>query len=212
MKIAFYTLIASLAFCSFANAHPHAWIDVQTKLIFDDRQQLTAIQERWIFDEYYTYFALQDFDPNKNKKLDHEELVLLGTDNLKNLKDYHYYTSIDAAGQKLAFKAPEAIDSKLVQNNRIQLDFTLPLTAAIDPVRQAVSYRIYDPSYYIEMLHAEKNPIEFQASRIKCSYKLIKAKPDFSKMALASSLDKNTNVKTDGLGSYFAETVKISCP
>jgi len=44
-----------------AKAHPHAWIDLDSRLIFDDQGKLEAVELHWLFDEFYTAFIAGEF-------------------------------------------------------------------------------------------------------------------------------------------------------
>jgi len=202
--------VVSVCLPSAALAHPHAWIDYRTKIVMDDMGKMTALKEHWIFDEYYTEFAIKDFDPNKNGKLDHEELMALGEDNLKNLKDFGYYTELKSDGKKIAPKPPSEINSYLV-NGHIALDFTLLLSEPVDPAKHKITYRIYDPSYYVSMLHDKKEAIAFEGKKAaSCQHELTTPKPDIMKINFAASIDKNGQAP-DELGSFFAQKVTITC-
>jgi len=192
-----------------ASAHPHAWIDMQTQIIVNNQNQITGIHEHWLFDEFYTEFAKQEYDANHNGKLEHNELLKLGRDNLTRLKDYDYFTLFSVDGKPAAFKGFKDVDSALV-GNRVALDFTLEFTAPI-PATQKIFYRIYDPSYYIEMKHLKENPVSFSGGQ--CHHTLTIPKPDISKIGLAATLDqlKNKPQAADNLGSFFAEKVDILC-
>jgi len=185
-------------------------IDYQTKIVLDGTGQMTALKEHWVFDEYYTEFALKDFVSDKGTKLDHDKLMDLAEDNLKNLKDFDYFTKIESDGVKKAVKTPSEINSYLA-NGHIVLDFTLTLAAPLDTVRHKITYRIYDPSYYVSMLHTEKDPITIEGAKAAaCEHKLETPKPDIRKVNLASAIDKNGQAP-DELGSFFAQKVTISC-
>lgn len=83
-----------------ADAHPHAWISVNTTVLVNEKGEATAIRERWLFDKMYSVYALDDFDPNKNGKIDPDELLQLANENLSNLKAYNYFTVFEGSDGK----------------------------------------------------------------------------------------------------------------
>ena len=193
-----------------ALAHPHAWIDYRTHVVLSDDNKITAIKEHWVFDEYYTEFALHDFDQNKSGKLDHDTLMALAHENLNNLKDFAYFTAVEEDGRKKAMASLGDIDSYLV-NGHIALDFTVRLKEPADPVHKKVDYRIYDPTYYVSMLHDKKDAITLDGVKASaCTHELTMPKPDVAMIDAAAALDKKA-VAPDELGSFFAQKVTITC-
>lgn len=195
-----------------AFAHPHAWIDYRTHVILDDDNKIVAIKEHWVFDDTYTEFALHDFDKNKNKngKLDHKLLMDLAAENIKNLKDVDYFTAVEEKAAKKAITSISEVDSYLV-DGKIALDFTLHLKEPADPIHNKVDYMIYDPSYYVSMLHDKKDAIVLDGKNAaSCTYDLATPNPNTATISLASAIDKNGKAP-DELGSYFAQRMTITC-
>jgi len=199
-------------FSSPACAHPHAWIDCRVKVVFGKQGQIVALKEHWLFDTYYTEFALHDFDANKNKKLDQDELLLLAKDNIANLKEFDYFTSVQKNGKEVTFSKVTDVNSTM-EKRRIGLDFTVWLAKPLDVKTNKVDYRIYDMTYYISMVHEkEGDPISLEGEGAKdCSFKLFTPKPDIMKIKFAANLGKNIKAP-DQLGAFFAQKVSLSCP
>lgn len=194
-----------------ASAHPHAWISVKTVLVFNEKGQITAIKEHWLFDKMYTAFALQDFDPNKNGKLDKEELMELATENLNGLKEFNYFTVMEMDDGKPVAMAPRSSMDSYLEKEQIAIDFTLPLATPLDMTAHNLVYRIYDPTYYIDMGHYEKEPVGFEGNHSKnCKFDISHPVVDINLIASAAALDKNAKAPKD-LGYSFAEKVTITC-
>ena len=67
-------------------------------------------------------------------------------------------------------------------------------------------------TYYVDMLHAEtENPVILSGAPAGCSYKIMPPNPDPSVVAQAAMLDASVRGET-GLGSFFAERVRLTCP
>lgn len=193
-----------------AQAHPHEWIDVRSVPVFNAAGQIEAIREHWLFDIYYTALSIPDFDANHNKVLDPDELLYLAQDNLRNLSDYSYFTFVDAGPEATGFEAFEDVGSRMEQG-RIGMDFTLVLESPVDPRSVGFSYRIYDPSYYVSMIHEKDGGVRLEgAEHSGCAYELQRPEPNAVWVSLAQSLDKNATAPDD-LGKYFAERVAIAC-
>ncbi len=208
----FFILLSLLTFVCNRNAlaHPHAWIDVQSTAVFNEEGNITALKMRWLFDEFYTEFAMSDYKQAHKNVSDQKMLEDLANDNLNSLKDHRYFTEITANKQKQDFSSIKNIASTL-EDKRIALDFTVVLTTPLNPRTQAVEYRIFDPSYYIEMKHTAKKSITFTGdASADCAPRLTRPTPNIELLGLATSLDKNATAP-DNLGASFAEIVSIQC-
>jgi ABC-type uncharacterized transport system substrate-binding protein len=191
-----------------AHAHPHAWIDVQSEILFDTAGNITGLRETWLFDEFYTEFALKDFGAGKNGAVNTAKLLELGKDNLNNLKDHSYFTFMDADKTQLKFSGYQDVTSE-IKDKRISLAFTILLEKPINPRQQQVSYRIYDPSYYIEMKHLKKEGVVV-GNDSTCKATVERPKPDIAFITMAAALDKKATAPDD-LGRFFAERVSVQC-
>lgn len=190
-----------------AQAHPHAWIDVQSAIVFNADGAITGLRQTWLFDEFYTEFALQDFGAGKDGTVHPDKLLELGKGNLNNLKNHSYFTYMDADKTRLQFSKYKDVTSEL-RGHRISLTFTLVLETPVDPNKKQVSYRIYDPSYYIEIKH-EKDAVILDNNTL-CRATITRPKPDVAIIAMAGALDKNAKAPED-LGRFFAERVTVQC-
>ncbi len=43
-----------------ARAHPHAWIDLRSTVVLDAAGRVTAIEQQWLFDQFYTVFVTDE--------------------------------------------------------------------------------------------------------------------------------------------------------
>ncbi len=132
-------------------AHPHVWIDVSLELRFEG-EVLEGLRVIWLFDEYYSAFAVQDFDANGNKQLDREELAVLENSH-EGLKDYSYFTHL-----KVGDLLPENLKVEVVENftaemkdDRLQYAFDVPLPENLDPRKTTFGVGFYDETYYIDL-------------------------------------------------------------
>ena len=191
-------------------AHPHASIDVKVQINFKN-EKVISLREIWLFDEYYTAFALDDIVKTKGNLAENRDVNALFKQNIKNLVPYHYYTKLEMGGAQLDFGEVTTVMTRLI-GNRVEMTFIAPLLKPVSLEHSSMRYAIFDPSYYIEMLHAEsKDAIVLNASPQTCSYKLEKPNPDPDKVALAYTLDQ-TQTGGDNLGVNFAEWVTVTCP
>lgn len=198
---------------SSAYAHPHAWIDLKSTVKLDDQGRVTAVVLDWMFGLYYSAFILEgvvDAGTPLQQSLDS-----IARENLTNLKEFGYFTTIKANGEKQPFADVTQFETA-IHDNRLWMRFEIPLATPIDPQTQSFTYAVYDPSYYIEILYAENgqrvtidSPPESRTSTA-CVAKIIAPTPSMEIIGLAASLDQ-TQSGGDSLGEQFAETVTLSC-
>jgi ABC-type uncharacterized transport system substrate-binding protein len=193
------------------SAHPHAWIDVTVDLLFDASGSVTGIRETWLFDDYYTAFVLEELSVGEGGRLAQADIDGLMRENMKNLKEYDYFTKVYRGDGSVPF-APVTEMSSSLEGNRLSMTFVIPFESKIDPATSGVTYSIYDPTYYIEMLHAEvDDPVRLENAPAGCTYRLIDPIPTMEALSLAATLDR-TQRASDSLGAQFAERVEIRCP
>lgn len=184
-----------------AAAHPHAWIDISVEVLFDSSGRVTGLRESWLFDEFYTADTVNGGGAKK--------MAALTTKILHNLKEYGYFTRI-RLGDKLLTLAEPSEKSARMEGNRLQMMFVAPLAEAVRPT-EPLTYAVFDPTYYIEMLHAEtSDAIRLVGAPAGCHAQLLPPKPDPKAVVVASALDR-TQQGSDGLGAHFAETVEVRC-
>ncbi len=200
-----------------AIAHPHAWIDYQIDVLTNEKNELVGLREHWLFDPFYTAFALKDFaatdQAGKETKKNKDQILMdLAQDNLQNLIPYHYFTEISVGkGKSLPLKPFEDVSSHL-EKDQIAMTFTVRLVTPVSLKGSSVQYRIYDPSYYIAMRHQKTNPVSFEgAGGVGCRADIVTPKPDLTHLNLASSLDQKAVAPPD-LGGYFAQRTTLLCP
>lgn len=193
-----------------ANAHPHAWIDMRTALVFNDQGRVEALRVHWTFDEFYTLFATEDMDQDGDGLPDPDQLRALAETNITNLAAYSYFTVLRVDGEAADFVPPLAYGTEMV-GNRLTLQFTLPLLAPPDPRTASVTYAIYDPTYYIQVLHVESDPVALEgAVPAGCDHRIEAPNPDAEAVSFAASLDQSES-GGDALGEIFAEKVVLAC-
>ncbi len=191
-----------------ATSHPHAWIDLRSGLLFDEDGRITAIEQEWFFDYFYSGLIAEEL-AMEDRPLQ-EVLDELAEINLTSLADYDYFTQMIADGDTVAIGEILEYETEM-RDERLWLRFVVELAEPVDPNAQIVSYSIYDPSYYIEMVHLEGDPVMLRGGETGTCIALTEAAdPTFEAVALASALDRTQTGPSD-LGSMFAEWVHVTC-
>ncbi|MGI9501111.1 MAG: DUF1007 family protein [Geminicoccaceae bacterium] len=189
-------------------AHPHAWIDLQSKVLLDDAGRVRALQLDWFFDDYYTVAIADEVDIGN--QISDDVWTEIAEKNLSNLAEYDYFTEVKGDGVAVELGEVSRYEGGL-RDGRMWMRFEVPLLEPIDPRSKAVTFAVYDPTYYIEIVHLEGEGITFDGKGSgDCSGEIIQPNPTFEQVSLASALDKNESAG-DGLGELFAETVALRC-
>ncbi len=190
-----------------ARAHPHAWIDLSVAVLFDGSGRVTGLRETWLFDDFYTAFV---FDGAAKLRPTQAQLDALMNANMSKLKAHDYFTRIEANGARVGIGGVSELATRM-QAGRIEMSFMLSLDQPVAPGADGFRYAVFDPTYYIEILHKEeKGAILLENAPAACRHQVTTPQPDSQTLAQAYSLDQ-TQSAGDGLGIHFAEWVFVRC-
>ncbi|MEX0694001.1 MAG: DUF1007 family protein [Rhodospirillales bacterium] len=213
MKRVFARLILSAVIILMAVpafAHPHVYADVRVQVQFDETGQVYAIDQQWLFDEFYSVFATSGADMDGDGKPDQNALDAVLAENMSHLEDYHYFTRVMSGDTRITTGKATNATTRVI-DNRLEMSFRLPVTAPVAIRDMPLRYAIYDPTYYIEMVHAETDQaITLVNAPTGCRAVMKQPNPDPEQIMLAASLDR-TQSAGDGLGQFFAEDVSLTC-
>ncbi|MCB2100710.1 MAG: DUF1007 family protein [Rhodobacterales bacterium] len=191
-------------------AHPHAWIDVTVRVLFNGDGRVTGLRETWRFDAAYTAFAMAGLG-KAGAAPAQADIDAVMHENLSGLASYGYFTKVGQGDAAVPTGAATAAASVL-RGRRLEMTFTLPLARPVDPAAGPLDYAIYDPSYYVEMLHAEaEDAVVLDGAPAGCTFHITLPRPSLETIAQAAALDR-TQKASDGLGAVFAERVAVRCP
>ena len=202
------TFFLTLSSFTSALGHPHMWVDLESGVVLNTDDGSVAIQQVWLFDDFFSTAVIEDaaHNPDGQNVGIQEEIDRI----TEALEPYSYFTIINFGGKNLTSKLIGDVKWEVVQN-RIKMRFTVaPNESSISDV-QGWSYAIYDPTYYIEMLHVEGASITIDGDLAqKCSAWIEQPNPSADAVALSQSATLDNNAD-DTVGRLFAETVHVSC-
>lgn len=163
-------LAAAILLCLTAatRAHPHVWVTVETTVLHDEGE-LTALQHKWTFDEYYTMTAVEGLSKNNDGVYDSVQLAELAKVNMDSLKEFGYFTYAVLADQAVKFGEPRNYWVEY-ENGVLSLIFTLPFAQPIAPTTvKDLAILVLDPSYFIAFELAKTGPVRLsQGAPISC--------------------------------------------
>lgn len=192
-----------------AAAHPHAWIDFTVRVIFGEDGRVTGLRETWVFDEFYSAFATDGMDRDGDGRPVQDALDELMRLNLQGLSEFDYFTRVEAGDGRMPLAGVSETSTEF-EGHRLRMSFLLEFEEPI-PAGATFRYAIFDPTYYVEMLHAEtSDAVVLERAPPDCRHDLEAPNPNPEMVALAYSLDQ-TQSAGDGLGVHFAEWVTVRC-
>lgn len=192
------------------NAHPHVWIDLRIKPLMNEQGNLLGLEQAWRFDPFYSLVLIEELERGGPKDELEERYGELAVEIVNNLNNVHFFTQGRAL--QISSQWSQVTDSTLLRiGQRIELRFYLPLASPLPLESLPFSYQVYDPTYYIEMLHSVDTGVDKTALKIGCDLHLETPTPSFDLTQKALALDKGATVDDSQLGKHFAERVTLDC-
>lgn len=208
VRRALLVVLITLGLPGSAMAHPHVWVDIKVSPSFDDSGNLVAFDQRWRFDTFYSVVLMEEIEQGGD-----EGKARLLDDIVRNLAQHEFYTRIRVNGERRSLADVEDFDLE-TDTRTAEFLFTLPLAEPVTArqLRQhGFSYQIYEPTYYMEMLHAESEGIQLSQSAERCHYTIEPPEPTMEQLQRAVEVDDDGVAEDPTLGQHFAETVFIQC-
>ena len=199
----------TLGAISVPQAHPHMWVDLRSHIIVQDDGKVAALYQEWLFDDFFSQALMED--AAKHPDGVEAGITLAVEDILHELRAYDYFTRVSLDEQNIATGTVEMYAAEL-RGKRVWMSFTVPVVTPADIQTQSLSYAIFDPTYFMEMLHFENEIVTIQGNAPDgCGAQIIDANPSADAIALSqsSSLDDNPD---DTIGRLFAQNVVVRCP
>jgi len=201
-------LLAALLAAQTALAHPHAWIDLRSRVLLDEEGRVHALELSWLFDDYYTVLVAEELESGGDPTQDY--LDQIAERNLSNLREYDYFTAVTYDGERQSVGEVLRYETEL-HDKRLWMRFEVPFDEPLDPKAGDLTFAVYDPTYWIEILHLEGEPIFFAGEGAdECFGEIIQPNPTIEEVTLANALDQDETAG-DGLGELFTETVAVRC-
>lgn len=210
MRYFWLTLVLCLALMGQLQAHPHVWIDLRVNPKFDAEGQLIALQQSWRFDPFYSLLLIEELEKGGPAEELEERIDQLALEVVRNLENFDFFTRLRVEGRRQRFA--EVQEFNLMQiGRRIEFSFVLPLAEPVQLEQVSMQYQVYDPSYYIEILHATDQEPAPEWLPAACQFQVEAPNPSSDLIEKALALDEDEVPEDPLLGEYFAETVYLKC-
>lgn len=156
-------------------AHPHIFLDYALTLVFND-SGLAGVRVKWIFDEFYSASIMNDFDSNKNRKLEEDELRKIEKESFSNLKNFDYFTYLSTGSVKTGVRDVQDFSAEF-NGDCVVFNFFIALEIAAADLPEEMTLALYDATYYTDMAHIKNEPVIFEnAENMEASYRIVKDK------------------------------------
>ncbi|MGL6215929.1 DUF1007 family protein [Billgrantia desiderata] len=195
-----------------ALAHPHGWIDIRVRLVVDDEGRLEALHQAWRMDPFYSLVLLEELSRTEGGL--EAGLDRLGGEIRGNLAPFDYFTEIRLGEERLGLGDVSEY-TVMERGGRVEFVFLLPLESTQPLNGQTLQYKVFDPTYYLEVVHEAEGetPLDdalLVSGGLNCSTQIVPANPDPELVMQAAMLDV-TDEAEPGLGRHFAETGVVKC-
>jgi ABC-type uncharacterized transport system substrate-binding protein len=198
-----------LLLASSAQSHPHAWIDLRVTVVFDASGHVSALRQVWRIDPFYSLVLLEEMAEDARGETLEEKMADIGNRMIENLVPYHYFTEI-SHGEGAVTDTTVADYGLVNAGGRLELGFTLILNQPVDPAVAPLRYAVFDPSYYIEILHDPDTTVTLEGASERCGLRIRQPRPDPAVVARAAALDVNQSGEPE-LGRHFTEHGEVRC-
>ncbi len=202
--------IVCLLFSVTASTHPHAFIDMKTKILVQE-QQLIGFSMEWTLDEASSATVLYDMRQTRGDK---QALQALVEEVMGNIVHEHYFSYLyDKAGKKIKYRSKPQNYGMKSNQNQVQYYFDFLLSQPRTLAKDELTLLTYDPTYYVAMYYDQENQsaLDFSALPAHCQGRVIEPQVDAKIREYASSLDQTQRNEDDSLGVIFAQKVMLIC-
>ncbi len=196
---------------SAAVGHPHEWIDLRVSMQFDAERRLIAMEQSWLFDPFFSAYVLEELTANRpNRRRLQEQADTLGPQMVTNLSAHNFLNKWTYDGKPVDHLTASFVSAH-VKRKQMELILRIELPQPLDLSQGTFEYRVFDPTYYIEMLHADRHRPGLKGAPWGCRATIHEPEPSEDLLIYAAELDRNESPE-DGLGQHFAERVIVTCP
>lgn len=196
-------------------AHPHAWIETRSDVVFDAQGRIAAINIDWNFDPDYSAMAVDGLDANGDGYHSAGELNPLARANLDALRDYDYFVKARAGAEAVDYAEVTEFGS-IYNNGTLKMHFRLPLAEPRDPIAAEFVYRIYDPTFYIAIDFAQDQPLALLGKVPEACKIVLRDAPTGTEIEETRDMLSQKGQdwqppEEEDFGSMFARPVAVEC-
>ncbi|RXF73448.1 DUF1007 family protein [Hansschlegelia zhihuaiae] len=206
------SLVASLALCSAADAHPHVWVTARSELVYGPDGRMTAVRHAWTFDDMFSSMAVQGLDVNGDGKFTREELAPLAEVNVTSLDEFKFFTFGKVGDKRVSFDKPKDYWLDRLPDSRLVLHFTLPVKDGAAQTGEPFKVEVYDPTYFVAFEFAKESPAKLVSAPNGCHVDLERPpEPDAGQQKRLSESFFTGLSPGANFGEQFSNTLLVAC-
>jgi ABC-type uncharacterized transport system substrate-binding protein len=172
-KVLLLTFFLLFILVDVSHSHPHVFIQNRLKIVFD-QQGLAGVRVKWVFDEFFTSMIADEFDKNRNNKLEKPEIIDIEKEAFANLVKFNYFSFIKINGKAFAVEYVKDFSASLAGGN-LMYDFMIPCHVKATATFKEFVIAQYDPTYYTRVAFAKDLPVSLEgASALEVHYRISK--------------------------------------
>lgn len=143
-------------------AHPHVFVTYKIAFVFDEKN-FSGFRINWLFDDITSSMMFEDFDTDKNGKIEGAEVKKIRAEILENMKEYNYFTNIKINGKNFKFIPFQDFKVQVKKNKVIAYDFFVACKIISKKTPQKVDIFLKDSTNFIDF-SPSSNPLVFKNS------------------------------------------------
>jgi len=147
-------LALSLAATS-ALANPHVWVESRITFELEDHR-VEALTFAWRFDDFYSSHAIRTHDLDGDGALGPEEARALRTGSFDPLARFDYHVHVWVGDARREGHEVDRFSAR-VEDERLVLEFSVPVTPPADPGEGPVVVSLFDGENEVDFQFAESN-------------------------------------------------------
>lgn len=197
------------------------WIDARATFVFDDTGRLSALTQRWLFDDMFSPYALQGLKKNKDGTYAAATLKSMADDWVQALGEpvSHYFTTVTVNGRASKYGAPR--DARVAWNDkskRLSLTFTLPMAEPLALKGRSAKVDIFDPTYFVAYGFDEKDAVTLTNAPAQCTSQYTKPRVlDYETMQQLAAIPANPDPSAlpeelFAITRGLTHRIEIKCP
>jgi ABC-type uncharacterized transport system substrate-binding protein len=132
---------------------------MRSDVVLNDKGEAVAINVEWIFDEGYTAAAIEGMDANGDGIYTSVELHPVVTENIEALKEFRYFVQAKAGNKDIQYADVTEYMQRINDQGRLQMVFVVPFDKPVNIKTTELTYRIYDPDFFIAFEFVKERPV-----------------------------------------------------
>lgn len=143
-------------------AHPHVFVVQRIIFQFDDKG-FAGFRMQWKFDEMFSSMIIEDYDKNKNNRLEPSEVKEIKEKAFSYISNFNYFSFVKINGEPFEVKYTKDFSAR-IDKHKLMYEFFIPCPVTATEAARNVSIATYDPSYYSAIYFAEKRSVALENS------------------------------------------------